>query len=241
MPAFRTLALFALIISLSASSASAHYLWVVVDGKAGKQGTANIYFEGGPAPGDGGYLDPFVERGETVIRTVAAPKPAKLKTTVATSPGKRWLSAKLATSAPRSVDSYGKWGVYRYGKTDVLLHYYARYLEVTDHDDLHELARAEKMALDIVPHDETGGSMELTVLWHGKPATGRMVYLRGPKGFRQNMKTDQDGRIEFKIGDKGRYTIRTSVEEVDKSGTFEGKDYQVVRHHATLTFVLPLH
>ena len=102
------------------SVASAHYLWVSVDNKSGEQGAANIYFEEGPAPGDGGYLDPFVERGQSVIRTVASLQPAKLETTVATSPGKRWLTAKLPKAAPRSIDSYGMFGVYRYGKTDVL-------------------------------------------------------------------------------------------------------------------------
>ena len=39
------------------SGASAHYLWVTIDKKAGDNGTTNVYFEGGPSAGDGQYLD----------------------------------------------------------------------------------------------------------------------------------------------------------------------------------------
>lgn len=106
------------------SQVSAHYLWVTISTKSGEHGTTNIYFEGGA--GDGQYLDPFVEHGKTWIRTVAKSKPVLLKTSDTKENGKRWLSASLTATAPRSVDSCGKWGVYKYGDTDVLLHYYAR-------------------------------------------------------------------------------------------------------------------
>ena len=145
----------------------------------------HVYFEESPRAGDGFYLDPFIERGTTWIRTMEAAKPAKLPVAeTKPEPKKRWLSCELPAGGPRSVDSYGKWGVYRYGQTDVLLHYYARYIDVSDHDDLHELSRAAQMALDIVPHDTDGG-MELTVLWQGKPAAGRDVDVRGPQGLAQ--------------------------------------------------------
>ena len=205
------------------STASAHYLWVTLDPKTGEQGTANIYFEGGPSAGDGQYLDPFFQRGTTWIRTVDAIEPARLKVTEVKKKDKRWMSAALSAAAPRSIDSYGMWGVYRYGKTDVLLHYYARHLDVSDHEALHDLARAKQMALDIVPH-ETDGGMELTVLWNGTPAADRTVYMRGPKSFKQNLKTDKKGKVQFKAEAEGRYLLRTSVEE-KKSGTQDGKAY----------------
>jgi hypothetical protein len=125
-----------------ASVASAHYLWVAIEKKSGEGEVANIYFEEGPAPGDGGYLDPIAASAKTWIRTVDSPKPALLKTSEATAPNKRWLTADVAKAAPRSVDCYAKFGVYRYGQTDVLLHYYARHLDVSTHEDLHELSRA---------------------------------------------------------------------------------------------------
>ncbi len=224
---------------LLVSPALAHYLWITVDAKTGQHGTTNIYFEGGPGPGDGQYLDPFIQRGTSWFRTVETNKPNKLPTSEVKKSDKRWLSAPLPAAAPRAIESYGQWGVYRYGQTDVLLHYYARYLDVDDHEDLHELATAAHLALDIVAHNEPDGSLSLTVLWQEKPAANRQLSVRGAGGFKQNLKTDAAGQVKIKPEAKGRYTFRTHVEE-KKSGTFEGKDYQLVRHHATLILNLPL-
>ena len=226
------------VLAVSASQACAHYLWVTVDIKSGEHGKTNIYFEGGPGPGDGQYLDPFVERGTTWIRTLGQSEPTELKVEDTKKGDKRWLSGALTAAGPRSIDSYGKWGVYRYGETDVLLHYHARYLDVEDHGDLHELGRAEQMKLDIVPHDD-GDQVQLRVLWQGKPAAGRPLAIRGPGGFKQNLKTSQDGYARFEPKAKGRYTFKTSVEE-KKAGTDDDKDYQLIRHHGTLIMNLPL-
>ena len=220
------------------SGASAHYLWVTIDKKAGENGSTNVYFEGGPSAGDGQYLDPFIKAGKTWIRTVEHIKPKQLDIKEATKPKRRWLSAALPHGGPRSVDSYGKWGVYRYGKTDVLLHYYARLLDVDTHEALHELARAEQMNLDIVPHDHEE-EMELTILWKGKPAADRTVYIRGPKGFQKNLKTNKKGVVNFKPASPGRYTFRTSVEE-NTAGKEGDKDYTLIRHNGTLIMTLPL-
>ncbi len=230
--------LLALTINFSCllSQALGHYLWVAVDAQSG---TAGIYFEEGPAPGDGGYLDPFIQRGKTWIRSVDEKEPTALKTVEMKRSGKRWLSARLPRPAPRSVDSYGKWGVYRYGQTDVLLYYYARHLDVRSPEELRKLERAKHLELDIVA-SASKGAIELLVLWKGKPAPGRSVSLRGPKGLRKNLRTGEDGRTRFKPATEGRYTARTNVEEKDRAGTFDGKEYQMVRHHATLTLDLPL-
>ena len=227
------------VFAVIATQACAHYLWVTIDAKTGEHGTTNIYFEGGPGAGDGQYLDPFIERGKTWIRTVGQSKPQELKVADTKKGDKRWVSGELTEAAPRSIDSYGMWGVYRYGDTDVLLHYYSRNLDVTDHDDLHELARAEQQTLDIVPHDEEG-EVQLQVLWQGKPAVGRNVSIRGPGGFKESLNTDKSGNVRFTPKAKGRYTFRTNVVEKGKSGTQDGKEYQEVRHHATLLMKLPL-
>lgn len=231
--------LFALMtVSGLVSVTSAHYLWVAVDSKSGEHGTTNIYFEEGPAPGDGQYLDPFVKAGKSWIRTVKDVKPKPLPVKEATAEKKRWLSAPLPDAAPRSIDSYGMFGVYTYGKTEVLLHYYARLIQVDTHDDLHELARAEQMDLDIVPHDH-GDEVELTVLWKGQPAAKRPVYIRGPKNFRQTVETDDKGEVHFKIEASGHYLFRTFVEE-DKQGMDGDRKYDLIRHNGTLGLTLPL-
>ena len=219
-------------------TASAHYLWLTLDGKAGENGTVNLYFEEGPRPGDGGYLDPFVRSGKTWIRAPVRDKPALLKLSEVKKPGQRWMSGELPAAGPRSIDSYGKFGVYRYGGTDVLLHYYARYLDVTSADQLRSLGRARQLALDIVAQ-WVDRELKAQVLWKGKPAAGRSVTVRGP-GVKQNLRTDDKGMIRFKPEERGQYTLRTNVEEPDRKGTDDGKKYDLTRHHATLTIKLPI-
>ena len=231
-----------LILLLSAlgntSIVGAHYLWITVDEPSGKPGIANLYFEESPNPGDGFYLDPFVKSGQTWIRTVEELKPKKITLQEKKDQDKRWMTGEIDSSVPSSLDSYGKFGVYAYGKTNVLLHYYARHLNVETHEDLHELARAKQMKLDIVPHDHAD-ELELRVLWEGKPAAQRTVRVRGPKGFKQNLKTDEKGYIEIPIQNAGDYTFHTFI-ELDESGRDGEKDYSLIRHHATMTISLPL-
>jgi hypothetical protein len=223
---------------LANSPAAAHYLWVTLESPAGEHGVAHVIFEEAPAAGDGEYLQPFVDRGTTWIRTLKAEQPQPLKMQEVHKDGKRWLTAELPTGGSRSVDSYGKWGVYRYGQTDVLLHYYARHLDVRDHDDLHALGRAEQMALDLVAH-EGNGELEIRVVWHDKPAAERPVYVRGPKGFKATLTTDESGEVRLKPEQSGAYTFRTFVEQ-EQSGTDDGKEYAKIRHNGTLLLSWPI-
>ncbi len=215
----------------------AHYLWVKIGDKADK-GVANIYFEESAAAGDGSYMDHFNKTSKTYFRSIDKISPQALSIEDIKEKDKRWLSAKIPAGNARGIECYGKFGVYSYGKTDVLLHYYARCLDLTSHEALHDLAGAKHMALDIIPHDH-GKNLDLKVVWKGKPAAGRTIFVRGPKGFRKNIKTDESGRTSFEIEDAGSYSFRTNI-EIDKAGK-DGEDtYQQIRHHATLIMQLPL-
>jgi hypothetical protein len=211
---------------------------VVIDQKSGGHGAANVYFEEPPAAGDGHYLDHFTGTSKTWFRSVEQIEPRLIPTADVREGQRRWLAAKLPAGAPRGVDCYGKFGVYQYGQTKVLLHYYARNLDVRTHEDLHELGRAEHIDLDIVPHDHEG-DVELTVLWKGEPAADRTVYIRGPNRFRKNINTDGKGRVRFTPADPGSYTFRTSVEE-NTPGREGDEDYALIRHNATMIVRLPL-
>ncbi len=61
----------------------------------------------------------------------------------------------------------------------------------------------------------------------------------GPAVFKASLKTDEEGRVRFASDKKGRYTLRTSVEEKD-TGEFEGKEFQLKRFHATVVLNLPV-
>ena len=75
------------------------------------------------------------------------------------------------------------------------------------------------------PHDFVEGANNMNEEWFGICAKG---------------KTDENGQIEFKIKDKGRYTLRAYVVEKDKGGTDNGESYSETRHHATMVINLPL-
>ncbi len=220
-------------LALLFSSASAHYLWINVDTKSGDQGTTNLFFEEGPRPGTGKYLDPFIERGTTWVHTVKK-KPMPLKMSVVKKPGKRWLANELEVSAPRSIESFCKWGVYTYGKTEVLLHYYGKYIDAASIKDKNSLSRASQLDLDIVPTFSDKG-VEIQVLWKGKPAAGRPFKLRGAGGLNKTLTTDKEGRVRFQPIASGLHSMRTSVDEPERSGTFEGKEHDIARHHSSLT------
>lgn len=225
-------------LTFNCHQANAHYMWVVIGPEQAEPDIARIYFEESPAPGDGHYLNHFSESGQAWFRTVEKIDPRPVTATDVQRDKHRWLELQLPDGAPRSVDYYGKFGVYSYGKTEVLLHYHARFLQVDTHEDLHELRRAEHMRLELVPHD-SGDELEVAVRWEGKAVPNRLVYVHGPGKLRKNIKTDAAGRIRIPIETGGRYTFRSSV-EFDTPGKDGDREYSVVRHHGTLIMDLPL-
>ena len=221
-------------------STNAHYLWISVDPPPANDVGTNIYFEESARPGDGFYLDHFLGKSDVWIRTLEEPAPTPIKANEIKQGDNRWMRVALPETDEYSVDAYGKFGVYAYGQTKVLLHYYARNLSVVSHDAMHELGRAEQMDLDLVPHDE-GNQFEFTLLWKGKPVADRMVFVRGDRvggenGFRKNVKTDARGRIKLERPSTGTLTLRSSV-EFPTPGKDDGESYERVRHNITL--VLP--
>jgi hypothetical protein len=227
-----------LLLLTIASAASAHYLWVTIDRKAGVHGTTNIYFEGGPGPGDGQYLDPFIERGSTWIRTIDAPKSAVLILEETKAPGKRWLSAKLPVAAPRVIDSFAMWGVYTYGKTEVLLHYYSKNIDVSSAAELNKIGRSDKLTFDVAPSID-GQRVTCQATWKGKPAPNCKINVRGPKKFVAKATTDEAGNFTFTAKDKGTYRVAAVFEE-QESGTQDGNKYDIRRHNYRMLMTLPL-
>jgi len=215
-----------------ATTAQAHYLWISVDRKPEDKQATNIYFEESPKPRDGSYLDHFLGTSDVWIRTIDEPAPDPVKAKEIKEGENRWMQVALPSVPEYSVDAYGKFGVYEYGRTKVLLHYYARNLSVVSHDAMHELGRAEQMDLDLVPHD-VGAKIEFTLLWKGQPVGDRMVFVRGPEGLRENIKTDSQGRIELMRPKTGTLTLRSSV-EFPTPGEENGEAYEQVRHNITL-------
>lgn len=233
-------ALVCLLLIGCVSVASAHYLWVAIDIHKGDGPSIDITFEEGPRLGDGSYLDPFVKDCKTWIRTPANPKPTSVETEEMKLNKKRWLTAPLTVKGECAIDARGTFGVYRYGKTDTLLHYNAKHIRVDSAKSLAALARAEKLGVDVVPSYD-GEILKATVLFQGKPAARCTVRVRGG-GISRNLQTRDDGTISFTPVKKGMYTLHAKIilKGDDATGSHEGKKYVQIHHHGTLSMQLPL-
>ena len=213
-------------------SADAHYLWVTVDGEL-----VNIYFEESPAAGDGYYLGSYPIT--TWVRTLKNSDPREL--TIAEKQqgeDKKWLSGKIPFARPRSIESYGKFGVYTYDTTDVLLYYYARFIDVETHKELHDLASADHMDLDLIPTYD-GNDLEVKVIWKGEPVSESIIHIRNSNGVKTELKTDQSGIVRLKIEDADQYSFRTTV-TLDQAGREGVRKYSSIRHSVTLIIPFPL-
>ncbi len=230
---------------ISVASAQAHYPWLVIQKQKGKV-RVNFYFEEAPRVGDGYYLDPFLKRAKTWIRTVDNPKPKKLTLKETKAVGKRgkkeiklrWMSGELPVQRPRAVSMDCLWGVYTYGKQEILLHYYPRHIDVDKAKELNVLGPAPHLDAVLVPKWK-GGALVVQLLWKGKPAANRPVRIGGPGKLFKNLQTDKEGKVSFIPKKTGLHIMRTYVQE-DKKGKFQKRAYDAIRHHATLTINLPL-
>ena len=215
---------------------NAHFLWITIEpGEESRR--VNVLFEHALKIEDGHYIPHFIRRGKTWIHNKKGTRELPVKDTKAEE--KRWLSATIQQAAPLSIESYGLFGVYRYGKMDVQLHYYAKNLEVDSIPALKAISHSEKLDLDIVPTQSENGEVTLKVLWKGEPATDRKLTVRGPTKL--DLQTDANGKVTFKPARKGLHSFLTSVEdETPGTDPVDKKDYVKVRHQSTLVMKLPV-
>ena len=112
-------------------------------------------------------------------------------------------------------------------------------MDVDSAAQLKQIAKADHLKLDLVPALE-GDKLQVQAFFNGKPAPNRQLYVRGPGGFKLNTRLDDEGRATVEWKQPGQYFMRTYVDEADKSGTDDGKEYSLVRHHVSLTLDLPI-
>ncbi len=248
----QVLATACLLWAVAVPLAQAHYLWVSIGSKKADQnqadqnqadqnqadqGTVQVVFEETPRPGDGFYLDPFVAGCQTWVRGLNSQEIQPVKLSEVKEGDLRWLAGPLKVESPRSVESYGKFGVYRYGKVDALLYYYAKTLQVAKSDQMQKLSKSPKLDLDLVPLP-VGDQLQLTVLWKGQPVSDVQVHVVGPKQ-RQKLSTNTSGQVQWEAVSGTRYFVRATLIDQDSAGVEGGKEYQQVRHSATLIMRTP--
>lgn len=216
-------------LALAAGLAHAHYPYIVPAKEAGK---LNLYFEDAPRAGTGEYLDPFL-KGKYWLRSPASDKQVMLKPEDVKKDKQRWFTFTADASTPRAVDAYCKWGVYKGN----LLYYYVKHIDAGSAKEIAALAKSSNLEYDLVPAWKDG-SLEVQLLWKGKPKAGQVVTVMGPK-FREQLKSDENGVITIKPPAKGIYSMRTAFIEPEPAGKEGGEEYKGLRQTGTLTIQLP--
>lgn len=218
---------------LELAQAQAHFVWVDLK-SSGQQPQAQIYFGEMPEPGEPRLLSK-VSATKAWMRGVDG-EPQELKLAPAANKELAALVAPCVQLPAASIEAQTDYGVYARGP-GVLLQYYARHLAGNWPQAGEKLARAERLALDVVP-TLTGDRLVLEVLYQGKPSVGSEVVLIAPDGEQKEVKTNAEGRVELPAT-AGRHAIRAAHIERDKSGQRDGQKYAETWHYATLTLDVP--
>jgi hypothetical protein len=227
--------LFGTAFLLSCSVAQAHFIWLDQGDNAGKPQLL-AYFGETAEPGEGHLLGKIAHTKAWVRDAAGKKSDLSVKT-----PGegdKAALSADCPASGATSLEAFCDYGVYSHGGPGFLLQYYAKHLAGDWVNNTDQLARAEKLLLDVVPSTKDK-HLTLTVLYQGKPASGKDVVVVDPADKQHDLTTDADGKATLPDLMAGKYAVRANVIEADKSGERDGKKFGQTWHYCTLTFNLP--
>jgi len=134
-----------------------------------------------------------------------------------------------------------QYGVVTRGKGDpFLLMYYPQTLWPVEilRDELPtwHFKSTGKQALEIVPTE----SLDLKVLWQGKPAANlEVTLLVAGLDKKVERKTDESGQVKLEEPKAGGY-YGVLVKKVEsKGGKLNDKAYKEIRHYATFTLIVP--
>lgn len=77
-----------------------------------------------------------------------------------------------------------------------------------------------------------------TIMFKGQPLAKAKVLFHAPNEWSKELSTDENGVVTFEPLWKGHYIIECIYPE-KSPGTFKGKDYEAIRHRATLSVDIP--
>ena len=214
---------------LVSTSVMAHSLWVLAEGER-----IEVVFEHSMNPGEGAYNQDILAKGETWVRTPGSGKHRVELSEVGPKDG-RYMVGTTDRQAPRSVEHYCLFGIYQ-GRLD---YFYGKYLDVGSPAELSSLAAAEGHTIDIVLK-ALRDSLEVRVLWEGRPLEGHRIAVIDPTGKETKLRTGDDGVLRFQPKEPGCYGFWSVVVDDENKGVHEGVRYTGAMHSATASVEWPL-
>lgn len=229
----RSMLFVAIAISVFASQAHAHFLWLKSDAPDGKPQAVLIFGES--AADEAYHLPESLADVEIFCRTPNGERTA-LKTVKVDNDDRVGLVAPLPNAElPEVVETTREYGVYG----DFLLTYYAKHIHAKSNDQVSAAGPSKELKLDVVPK-ATDDGLELTVLWDGKPREGVDVNVK-VDGENEDveavkLKTDADGKVTLQPEGAGLVAVLANVHDGSQSGELKGKKYTSAAHYSSLTF-----
>lgn len=215
---------------LSASTAHAHFLWLLATkDAAGNQIVQAHFSEAADDP------EPELLKRLEGLQVWHRPQSGDVQSlTVKTTSEALEVAvpAGLDADHPGVIVSEKNFGVTGRGDVKFLLQYYAK-LYPGNATNAVKLGTTERLRLDIIPAIE-GQTLTLHVTWEGKPVADSEVVVKGPGLKGDKLKTDAQGIAKVDLASAGLLEIRAR-HIVAKGGEFEGKAHTEVRHYCTLT------
>jgi uncharacterized GH25 family protein len=220
-------------LALAAPAARAHFIWLDLKSADGGKSQARLYFSEEPEPGEADLIGKAAKVKVWLRKADGTLAEVKLNPA---GEAEAALVADCADAAASSLEGNWDYGVYSHGPKGMLLNYYAKGLGA-DWAKNPQLARAEKLKLDVVP-TLADKKLAVQVLYDGKAVSKADVQFVDPAGEHHDLTTDEQGRAEISTAG-GKWAVRANVIEADKGGERDGKKYQQTWHYATATFDVP--
>ncbi|MBL6447720.1 DUF4198 domain-containing protein [Fulvivirga sp. 29W222] len=241
----KSLFIFTCLLAVAFQS-SAHYLWLETaeSGEKNKEHVVEVYF--------GEYTYGVIENpnGENFAKvknfSLWVISPSGKKTTITTSvkgnafqgiftPKENGTYTVVLNNNEIDVIDYTKYdfGIFK-------THYHSTAKVVVG--DKVDLTTADNNAGLVVVNASSdlavqNSSVELQVLYKGKPLAGQEVDVYVADLWTKKLKTDEHGKVSFSLPWKTKYTVETTKKE-DFPGTYKGEGYQFIWHCTTYCIAL---
>ncbi len=222
-------------LSAASGAARAHFIWLGVETGQPRE-RACLWFAESARPGETGLIGKVAHVKAWLRRPTGERSELALQERIEETSASRMAEIPVAGSF--ALEAICDYGVLTRGDATFLLQYYAKHISLGAASDLNSLARADSLALDIVPQSASAG-LVLQVLFEGQPVAGAEFVLAPTEGESRELKADDDGRVQIDAATARRLAVRASHFESDRAGSRDGKPYSQVRHYATLTLRLP--
>ncbi|MEM6798114.1 MAG: hypothetical protein AAF589_01245 [Planctomycetota bacterium] len=223
----KRIAAFIAVLVAAASTASAHFPWLVTD----DTGRAVLFF--GESLAEREYhLPEAVEKAEVTLLT-AGEESKTLAMPVVEEEGLIGRRTAEAVDAGGLLQAKVSYGIYH----GTHLNYYVQHTGELKADG--QASNADPLPLSAKLTENDQGGLDVLVLWRGQPLKGTEVKLFCDQGHEEGSgKTDEAGRVSFDSAavEPGTNGLLVGFTENDKSGEINGKEYTSTSHYLTATF-----